>query len=193
MEKTAFTLFETPIGRPAIAWTAAGVVALHLPEASGAATEERLRRRYPEAVRAEPPDEIREAIMAIVALTSGEARDLGFIRLDLGAVGDFERRVYDAARAIPPGETTTYGEIAQRIGEPGAAQAVGRALGRNPVAIVVPCHRVLAADGKTGGFSAHGGVETKLKLLSIERARTGSAPSLFDDLPFAARQGRRTG
>jgi methylated-DNA-[protein]-cysteine S-methyltransferase len=188
MKKIAFTLFETPVGRPAIAWSAAGVVALQLPEATGAATEARLRRRYPDAVRTDPPDEVWEAISAIVALTSGEARDLSFIRLDLGAVGDFERRVYDAARAIPPGKTATYGEIAQRIGEPGAAQAVGRALGRNPVAIIVPCHRVLAADGKTGGFSAHGGVETKLRLLSIEKARTGDAPSLFDNLPFAARR-----
>ena len=188
MEKMAFTLFETPVGRPAIAWSAAGVVALQLPEVSATATEARLRRRYPDAVRTDPPDEIGEAIGAIVALTSGEARDLSFIRLDLGAVGDFERRVYEAAREIRAGETATYGEIARQIGEPGAAQAVGRALGRNPVAIIVPCHRVLAADGKTGGFSAHGGVETKLRLLSIEKAQVGNAPSLFGDLPFAARR-----
>jgi methylated-DNA-[protein]-cysteine S-methyltransferase len=186
----AYTLLETPIGTCAIAWSDRGVVALQLPEASPASTESRLRRRHPDAVSGEPTPEVADAIAAIVALTSGEARDLTSVRVDLDGIGDFERRVYDAARAIAPGETATYGEIARRIGEPGAAQAVGRALGRNPVAIIVPCHRVLAADGKTGGFSAHGGIDTKLKLLSIEKARTGGAPSLFDDLPFAARQAR---
>ncbi len=94
------------------------------------------------------------------------------------------------ARQIPPGETLTYGEVAARIGEPGAARAVGTALGQNPFPIVVPCHRVLAANGRTGGFSARGGVATKMRMLSIERARTGSAPTLFDalgGLPLAAR------
>lgn len=185
-----YTLFETAIGACAIAWSEHGIVALQLPEAEPAATEARLKRRYPDATSAAPPKEISDAIVAIVVLTSGAAKDLSAVRLDLKNVGDFERRVYDAARTIPPGETATYGEIARRVGESSAAQAVGKALGRNPVAIIVPCHRVLAADGKTGGFSAHGGVETKLKLLSIEKARTGGGPSLFDDLPFASRQRR---
>ncbi len=91
-------------------------------------------------------------------------------------VPEFNRRVYAVARAVPPGETITYGEIAERIGERGAAQAVGQALGRNPFPIVVPCHRVLAADGGLGGFSAHGGVATKRRMLAIEGA---GAPTLF--------------
>jgi methylated-DNA-[protein]-cysteine S-methyltransferase len=102
----------------------------------------------------------------------------------------FNRKVYEVALAIPHGETLTYGEVAQRIGEPGAARAVGVALGQNPWPIIVPCHRVLAAGGKAGGFSADGGVETKLRILTIEKARTSAAPSLFDALPLAARPQR---
>ena len=86
-------------------------------------------------------------------------------------VAGFHRRVYDAARAIPPGKTLAYGEIAERIGAPGAARAVGQALGRNPFPIVVPCHRVLAAGGKIGGFSAHGGTATKRRMLAIEAGK----------------------
>jgi len=100
--------------------------------------------------------------------------------LDWEGVPDFERRVYDEARRIPPGRTATYGEIAAALGEPGAARAVGRALGRNPFTLIVPCHRVLAAGGGYGGFSARGGVTTKLRLLAIERARPHSGPDLFD-------------
>jgi methylated-DNA-[protein]-cysteine S-methyltransferase len=92
-------------------------------------------------------------------------------------VPEFHRRVYDVARAIPPGETLSYGEVAARLGEPAAAQAVGRALGRNPFPIVVPCHRVVAANGALHGFSAPGGIETKRRMLAIEGAL---APALFD-------------
>jgi methylated-DNA-[protein]-cysteine S-methyltransferase len=133
---------------------------------------------------------VRRAIEAIVAFLSGEAVDLSFAGLDLGGIGDFERRVYDGARSIPPGRTLTYGEIAKRIGEPGASRAVGQALGANPFPIVVPCHRVLGADGKVGGFSARGGVETKVRILDIEKARTTDAPALFEELPLAVKPRR---
>jgi methylated-DNA-[protein]-cysteine S-methyltransferase len=89
----------------------------------------------------------------------------------------FHRAVYAVARAIPPGETLTYGEVARRLGDPGSARAVGQALGRNPFAIIVPCHRVVAAGGATGGFSAHGGAATKRRILAIEGAG-GDAPTL---------------
>jgi methylated-DNA-[protein]-cysteine S-methyltransferase len=102
------------------------------------------------------------------------------LRMNPAAVADFHRRVYEASPRIGPGRTCTYAELAQRLGEPGAARAVGQALGANPFAIIVPCHRVLAAGGRSGGFSAPGGVETKLRLLEIERARFGGQPSLFD-------------
>ena len=87
-------------------------------------------------------------------------------------MSEFDTAVYRVARDIPPGETLTYGEIAERLDDPGAARAVGQALGANPIPIIIPCHRVLAAGGRAGGFSAPGGVATKLELLEIERRRT---------------------
>jgi methylated-DNA-[protein]-cysteine S-methyltransferase len=115
---------------------------------------------------------IAQAIDGIVALLDGQARDLTDVPLDFDeSVPAFHRRVYDVARTIRPGTTLSYGEIAVRVGEPDAARAVGQALGRNPIPIIVPCHRVLAANGGTGGFSAPGGTATKLQLLAIEGAR----------------------
>ena len=102
------------------------------------------------------------------------------VPLDMDGVPAFHQRVYEVTRAIPPGRTMTYGEVAARLGEPGAARAVGQALGHNPFAPVVPCHRVLAAGSGAGGFSAEGGVATKLRMLQIEKAQLGSEPGLFD-------------
>jgi methylated-DNA-[protein]-cysteine S-methyltransferase len=101
----------------------------------------------------------------------GERVDLTFIQLDMDSLPQFHQRVYEIARSIPPGATLTYGEIATRLGDPGSARAVGQALGRNPIPVIVPCHRVMAAGGKTGGFSAPGGAATKLNLLAIEGAQ----------------------
>jgi methylated-DNA-[protein]-cysteine S-methyltransferase len=192
MNDIGYFLFETPVGTCGIAWRGAKVIATQLPERDAAATGARLERRVAGAVPMEPPDFVRRAVAAIVALTEGAREDLRAIPIDLSGVGDFERRVYEVALGIMPGETLTYGAVAAKIGEPGAARAVGKALGLNPLPIIVPCHRVLAADGKTGGFSANGGVETKLKLLTIEKAKTDDAPSLFDHLPLAARPAART-
>ncbi len=177
MPDFGFTLFDTAIGRCGIAWAAQGIIALQLPEQTPAATRGRLNRRCPEAIEAEPPETVRDAIAAIVALLDGEPRDLGSIDLDMGGLPEFHRRVYAVTRAIPPGRTLTYGEVATRLGEPGAARAVGQALGRNPIAIVVPCHRVVAAGGRLGGFSANGGAATKRRILAIEGA-DGDAPVL---------------
>src|SRR6266478_4184638 len=116
----------------------------------------------------------------IVSLLGGQASDLSAAALDMDGLPEFDRRVYEVARRIAPGATLSYGEIAARLGERGLARDVGQALGRNPFPIIVPCHRVLAAGGKAGGFSANGGVTTKLRLLTIERARTSDAPTLFD-------------
>jgi methylated-DNA-[protein]-cysteine S-methyltransferase len=142
-----------------------------LPERSDESLQARLRRRFDEAL---PPPEIAQAIAAIVALLRGEAADLSAIALDFDAVPPFHRRVYALTRAIGPGSTRTYGELAVALGEPGSARAVGQALRRNPFPIVVPCHRVLAAGGRCGGFSAPGGTATKLELLEIE----GALPSV---------------
>src|SRR5215831_14134297 len=163
-----FALFETAIGACGIAWGDRGVVGLQLPEARPPATRARLRKRFPEGAEGPPPAALRGAIDAITRHLDGETRDLGDILLDMREVPVFHRRVYDAARAIKPGATASYGEIATRIGAPGAARAVGQALGRNPFAIIVPCHRILAAGGRVGGFSADGGTSTKLRLLAIE-------------------------
>ena len=175
-----FALFDTAIGRCGIAWSGRGVAGVQLPEAREVATRARLLQRFRGAREAPPPPEVRRALQGIVALLRGEPSELEAVALDTDGVPPFHRRVYEVARTIPPGATLSYGDIAARLGAPGSARAVGQALGRNPFAIVVPCHRVLAAGGKVGGFSANGGITTKLRLLSIEGAKTNSQPALFD-------------
>jgi methylated-DNA-[protein]-cysteine S-methyltransferase len=172
----AFALFETAIGTCGIGWNEHGVRGVQLPDRDPSVLRARLRRRFPDAREADPLVDVKTLIDRVTALLRGERMDLGAARLDMSGLPDFERDVYVAAREIPPGSTITYGEIARRIGRPGAAREVGVALGRNPFPIIVPCHRVVAANGKTGGFSAVGGVTTKLKLLRIE----GGAGPLFD-------------
>jgi methylated-DNA-[protein]-cysteine S-methyltransferase len=174
-----FHLFETAIGACGIAWSDRGIAGLQLPEADAQATHARLRRRTPGGREAPPPPEVRRAIEGVVALIGGAASDLSWVPLDMEPVPPFHRRVYDVARTIAPGATLTYGEIAARIGEPGEARAVGQALGRNPFPIIVPCHRVLAAGGKIGGFSAPGSIATKRRLLAIEAVHAITAPRLF--------------
>ena len=163
-----YTLFETAIGTCGVVWHARGLTGVHLPDTSPARTRASVAHRFPEAVPAEPPPSVRQAIAGIVALLRGEKRDLREIALDFAALPPFSRRVYEIARTIDPGSTLTYGDIARRLGSPGTARAVGHALARNPWPIIVPCHRVLAADGRMGGFSAPGGVATKRKMLEIE-------------------------
>lgn len=175
-----FAWFETPLGDCAIVWGDAGVRGLLLPGAGRERTLASLRRRHPQAVESAPSVAIAEAIAAVQSLLAGQRTALDHVGLDMRGVPDFHRRVYAAARGIPAGRTCTYGELAESLGEPGAARAVGQALGANPFAVIVPCHRVLAAGGAGGGFSAPGGVNTKLRLLEIERAGFGTQPSLFD-------------
>jgi O-6-methylguanine DNA methyltransferase len=183
MSSQSFTLFDTALGPCGIAWGANGLVGVQLPERDRSAMRGRLTRRFPEAEEVTPSPGVQRAIDSIVSLLAGEASDLSAIRLDMERVPPFHRRVYEVARGIPPGATLGYGEIAQRLGEPGAAREVGQAMGRNPFPIVVPCHRVLAAGGKIGGFSANGGIETKRKMLAIESVRARgepTEPTLFD-------------
>jgi methylated-DNA-[protein]-cysteine S-methyltransferase len=187
MSDCGFALFETPIGWCAIVWTSRGIAGAQLPEASERASRNRVLRRFPTAREAAPPADVQRAIDDIVALIGGERRDLGHVRLDSEGVPDFNRRVYDIARTIPAGATLTYGEVAERLGDRTLARDVGQALGQNPFPPIVPCHRVLAAGGKTGGFSAPGGVDTKLRLLTIEGAQPGG-PTLFDHLPLDRRR-----
>lgn len=185
-----YCLFDTVIGRCGVAWGKHGLVAVQLPEADDARTVERMLRRCPRATHAQPPPAVRDAIAAIAAMLSGAPLDLADLSLDVRDVAPFDLRVYALARSIPPGQTLTYGELAARLGDPGLARAVGQSLGRNPFAPVVPCHRVLAAGGRIGGFSAEGGAALKQRMLLAERARIGSEPSLFDAVDDAPTAGR---
>ncbi len=182
---TGLTLFDTAIGRCGVAWGERGLLGIQLPESSDAATRARLRKKAPTAQISAPPEYVVHSCDAMTELLNGKAVDLSFVPLDLVHVSEFNRSVYDITRAIPPGETLTYGEIAIRLGDKLLSRAIGQALGQNPFPIVIPCHRVLAANGKTGGFSANGGVATKFRMLAIERAKiagvqSSDAPMLFE-------------
>jgi len=178
-----FALFDTAIGWCGIAWSARGVAGVQLPEGSERDTRARLRRRFPDGREAPPPAAVQSAIEGVVALLRGEPSELDRVTLDMDGVPPFHRRVYEVARTIPLGATLSYGEIAARMGVRGAARDVGQALSQNPFAIIVPCHRVLTANGKVGGFSARGGVRTKLRLISSERAGGHGALPLFQSRP----------
>jgi methylated-DNA-[protein]-cysteine S-methyltransferase len=175
-----FTLFDTAIGICGIEWGPRGINGLQLPMGSDEKTRARIRQRHGDIVEAEPSAEVQGVIARIVELLAGKPDDLLDIALDLDGVPEFNRGVYDIARTIPPGKTMTYGDIAKKLGGVELSRDVGQALGRNPCPIVVPCHRVLAAGNKPGGFSARGGVDTKLKMLAIEGAPVNHTPSLFD-------------
>ncbi len=180
MKPAAYAIFETAIGSCGIAWGDRGIRRVWLPESDADGLRREISRTLPGAIESEPPPEVARAVAGIVRLLSGTPADLSDVALDLADVPVFHRSVYAIAREIPPGATLSYGEIAKRLGDPTRARAVGQALGANPFPLVVPCHRVLAANGKAGGFSAPGGVPTKLRLLEIEGARAPAIPTLFD-------------
>lgn len=188
-------LFDTPIGRCGIAWGPRGIMAVQLPERSDDAALARLKRgalRLPRSGEHAPlpefdlvrpgealPAHVQQAIDGVIDMLNGGRDPLLHIELNMEGVPPFHQQVYACARRIAPGKTLTYGEIAREVGEPGASRAVGQALGHNPFAPIVPCHRVLAAGARSGGFSAVGGVDTKLRMLLIEKAAFGE-PGLFD-------------
>ena len=182
MSAQAFAIFDTPIGACGIAWNAIGIAGFQLPSATADVTRSRLRRRWTGAVESPPPADVQRVIDRVLGLLAGEPVDLGDVPVDLADAPEFHRKVYAVARTIPPGQTMTYGEIAKRLGVPHESREVGQALGRNPIAIIVPCHRVLGADGKMGGFSATGGVATKRRILEIEGAPALGAGPLFERL-----------
>lgn len=179
-EAAGFCLFATPVGDCALAWAGDTLQAVQLPSPTAAALRQRMQRLFPDAPEAPAPPWVKAVIDRIRAVMAGAPDDLRDVPLALDRVPAFHRRVFDLARAIPPGQTRTYGELARDLGDPAAARAVGQALGSNPFAPVVPCHRILASGGASGGFSAPGGTRTKLRLLELERARFGGQPGLFD-------------
>ena len=186
-----YALFDSAIGECALAWSEVGLTGVWLPEtrpgALAAASSRNVSHRSP---RAEPPAAVAAAIEAITRLLVGARVDLDDVALDLAAIDAFRRRVYAVARTIGPGRVLSYGEVARLVGGDATARAVGQALGANPFPIVVPCHRVVAAAGALGGFSAPGGVATKRRLLAIEDARADGPPGLFD-APVGALQPNR--
>ena len=173
-------MFETAVGSCGLVWGEAGIAAVALAEPDAERTRARLVRRFPNAVETAPTAQVQAAIDRIRGLLDGRPDDLTDLPLDWSAVAAFDRPVLEICRAIPPGQTLTYGDIARRLGDLSLSRGVGQALGRNPFPIVVPCHRVVAAGGKSGGFSARGGGATKLKLLRIEGADAAGPPTLFD-------------
>jgi methylated-DNA-[protein]-cysteine S-methyltransferase len=168
-EARQYTLFDTAIGPCALAFTPRGIDAVGLPDRSRAALAARFNQLADRA--AVPlPRELRAIVEAIVAHLRGELQEFAQVRVDLEHASPFERRVYARTRAIPAGETLEYGALAAELGGVGLSRAVGQALGRNPVPLIVPCHRVVRAGGELGGFSATGGAALKRRLLSIEGA-----------------------
>jgi methylated-DNA-[protein]-cysteine S-methyltransferase len=170
--------YDTALGCCGIAWTEQGaIVGSQLPEENAGATRDRMRARFPSARESvEPPPAVQRAITGVRRLLAGETVDIEellAVELDDRALPEFNRQVLALTRRIPVGQTLTYGEIAARLGQPGAARAVGQAEGHNPFAPIVPCHRVMGSGGLGTGFSAHGGVETKMRLLLIEARAAG--------------------
>ncbi|MBV7540619.1 methylated-DNA--[protein]-cysteine S-methyltransferase [Acidovorax sp. sic0104] len=175
-----YALFATTIGHCGIAWQGALLVGVQLPEDAGeAATRARMQRRFPQLSECAMPSAVGGWAARVAATLEGVHDDLLDVPLATEGVPPFNARVYALARRIPPGKTMTYGEMAAALGEPGAARAVGQALGHNPFAPVVPCHRILAANGRTGGFSAGGGAATKMRMLDIEGAFAHHTLALF--------------
>lgn len=164
-----YTIFETAGGFCGIAWNDIGITRFQLPTRSAEAIERNLLRRLPDAKPGEPPPEIAEAIAAVRRYFAGEETDFSAFTLDLGDQDEFFMRIYEAARQVGWGKTTTYGALARQLGAgPEAARDVGQAMARNPVGLIIPCHRVLAAGGKVGGFSAPGGASAKRRMLELE-------------------------
>lgn len=179
-----FALFPTPLGPCGLAWSQRAITGCQLPEATPTLTLQRMEERFPGLGAVSAPPWVQVVMADVAGLLAGDAdahARLGTVELDMSFAPPFHREVWEAARHIPMGETLSYGELAALLGQPGAARAVGQALGANPFAPIVPCHRVLAKGQSAGGFSAPGGIDTKLRMLQVERARFG-APGLFDSL-----------
>jgi methylated-DNA-[protein]-cysteine S-methyltransferase len=176
--ETHHTLFETALGVCGVAWNARGLAGVQLPEKDRAATERRLAAKTGSVGPGEPPAAVQSVIGDIRNYLAGAEVDFSSVAVDLDSLDDYRRKLYQALRGIGFGRTTTYGDLARQLGATGweGARDVGEAMGRNPVPIVIPCHRVLAAGGKLGGFSAHGGTSTKQKLLALEGVRLDRGP-----------------
>jgi methylated-DNA-[protein]-cysteine S-methyltransferase len=179
-----YHIFETAHGFAAIGWGGRGVTAFRLPASTAAEAERSLLRRLPDAVRTDPPAEIGAIVAAAQRYFAGEQVDFTAIPVDLGEQSPFFKQVYGAVRALGWGESTTYGAVAKQLGAgPEFARDVGQAMAANPIPLIVPCHRVLAAGGKVGGFSAPGGSVAKARMLALEGVETATAPPVPKPTP----------
>ncbi len=180
MAKSYYSFFETDLGDCGIAWSESGLTGVQLPDKTKALSEARMRKVDAEQWDGALPDDVHRAVVLLTEYAAGKPVDFLKLALDFSMIDTFERAIYDALRKVERGQTVTYGELAQRAGwSSGAAQSVGRAMARNPWPVIVPCHRVLAAGNKAGGFSAPGGLKTKEKLLAMEGVYLdGGAPML---------------
>lgn len=176
---TGHAVFETALGFFGLAWSEAGITRLCLPQKSRDAVERALLRHAGVALQGKKgaPRWVEELISSIRAYAAGAEVDFSAVPVDLAGVDEFRLAIYDAARKLAFGETTTYGELARRAGHAGLARETGAALGGNPVPLVIPCHRIVAAGGKIGGFSAPGGSVAKERMLGLEGVRVGPPPS----------------
>lgn len=163
--------FDTELGWFGLGWSQAGITRALLPGLSRDAVESRLAK--PGATWARPPDAVTVVIGMVRDYAGGARVDFSGVPLDLGGVPVFHRQAYELLVKIGWGETTTYGALARQLGDVGLSRAVGQAMGANPVPLIIPCHRVLASDGKPGGFSAPGGAESKLRMLALEGVAVG--------------------
>jgi methylated-DNA-[protein]-cysteine S-methyltransferase len=180
-----YLIFETAGGFCGIAWTGVGISGFQLPAHSAEATRRDLLRRLPHAQPGTPTPEVLAAVSAAKRYFEGETVDFTPFPLDLDEQDGFFRQIYIAARRVGWGHTTTYGRLAKEVGAgPEAARAVGQAVAKNPVPLIVPCHRVLAAGGKVGGFSAPGGSDAKIRMLELEGVQVGPPPSAQQSLRF---------
>ena len=182
MTGRGYTIFDSAIGRCGIAWGAAGIVGVQLPEAREIDTRRRLFLLYPDARELRPPPSVQFAVEGIAAIVRGAGFDLSEVALDMTGIPAFSQRIYACTRAIPRGETRTYAEVASAVRATGAVDSVARAIGRNPFMIIVPCHRVLEASYYADKISAHGGTISKRRLLSIEGASPTVSRTLFEVL-----------
>ena len=164
-----YVIFATANGFCGIAWNQVGITRLQLPSATAQATERLLLRQVPDARPAAPTPELAEAVSRVQRYFQGEPTQFSDIKLDLGQPGALFNDIYTAVRRLGWGETTTYKAVANELGlGQEAARDVGQAMAKNPVALIIPCHRVLAAGGKVGGFSAPGGSAAKARMLQLE-------------------------
>ncbi|MEO4001275.1 methylated-DNA--[protein]-cysteine S-methyltransferase [Mesorhizobium sp. CAU 1732] len=171
-------VFETRLGFFALAWSGAGLTHVALPEATHEAAMRHVAKwgftsGDGDGTGSPLPDFVAETVERITRYAQGEPVDLAAMPLDLSGIDGFRRAIYAAALKLGFGDVVTYGELAERAGFPKMARETGQALGRNPMPLVVPCHRIVAAGGKIGGFSAPGGAVTKERLLAHEGVRVG--------------------